>query len=383
MIHACAHTPIRQNRSAVATATHRSFGRDTIRMPSTAFAPRRHAPSEPIVRASENGHEREADRIADRVTRSDGGRFDRRAGTATTPLRADGESTVPAAVDETLRSPGRPLDRTTRSFMESRFGHDFGRVRIHTGATAAASAETIGALAYTVGRNIVFGPGRYEPESAAGKHLLAHELTHVLQQNSGAASPSIQRREKPGTSGRTSANECYVVYDREIKVGGKPCWRFNNPGNVGREPSAKTDPTGALNHIGGGVDCGAGVGLFIFDEPASGLLEIGARLTKAAQKQRFVCEFLLSFSHEGQKYLTEISNRCTFLKGKLPTAERCGQEKGPNLGNLTEEQLECIWGAIADVECSYSGTYSSVNAGTTFRCGDTGLPTDLGEKLGC
>jgi len=66
--------------------------------------------------------------------------------------------------------------------MEPRFGHDFGRVRVHTNTRAAESAEAVNALAYTVGRNVVFGTGRYEPGTGEGRRLLAHELTHVAQQ---------------------------------------------------------------------------------------------------------------------------------------------------------------------------------------------------------
>ena len=92
---------------------------------------------------------------------------------------------VPPIVHEVLRSPGQPLDPATRAFMEPRFGHDFSAVRIHTDARAAESARVVNAAAYTVGRTIVFGEGRYEPSTAAGRKLLAHEVTHTIQQESG------------------------------------------------------------------------------------------------------------------------------------------------------------------------------------------------------
>jgi hypothetical protein len=69
--------------------------------------------------------------------------------------------------------------------MEPRFGHDFSRVRVHTDARVAESARAVNALAYTVGRDVVFGPGHYRPSSLGGRKLLAHELTHVLQQGAG------------------------------------------------------------------------------------------------------------------------------------------------------------------------------------------------------
>src|SRR5262249_20343241 len=70
-------------------------------------------------------------------------------------------------------------------FMEPRFGHDFSQVRVHADAKADASARAIGALAYTVGRDVVFRAGRYAPLTSAGRQLIAHELAHVLQQGGG------------------------------------------------------------------------------------------------------------------------------------------------------------------------------------------------------
>jgi hypothetical protein len=92
-------------------------------------------------------------------------------------------SGVSAIVREILSSPGQPLDEQTRDFMEPRFGHDFSKVRVHTDARADESARAVSALAYTVGRDVVFGSGLYKPEAIAGKRLLAHELAHVTQQN--------------------------------------------------------------------------------------------------------------------------------------------------------------------------------------------------------
>ncbi|HEX8558109.1 MAG TPA: DUF4157 domain-containing protein [Pyrinomonadaceae bacterium] len=96
-------------------------------------------------------------------------------------VRGSSPSVAPPLVHETLRSQGSPLDASTRAFMEPRFGHDFGRVRVHTDERAAASARAVGASAYTVGDQIVFAAGRYSPASDAGRRLLAHELTHVAQ----------------------------------------------------------------------------------------------------------------------------------------------------------------------------------------------------------
>jgi hypothetical protein len=89
---------------------------------------------------------------------------------------------APGIVHDVLRSPGQPLEAPTRAFFELRFGHDFSHVRVHADDRAAASTRAVDALAYTVGSDIVFGSNRYAPNTDSGRHLLAHELTHVLQQ---------------------------------------------------------------------------------------------------------------------------------------------------------------------------------------------------------
>lgn len=92
---------------------------------------------------------------------------------------------------------GQPLDSATRAFFEPRLGGDLGDIRVHTDARATQSARTLNALAYTAGRDIVFGTGQYAPETTTGRSLLAHELTHVHQQASGRAPASIQRFHLP------------------------------------------------------------------------------------------------------------------------------------------------------------------------------------------
>jgi hypothetical protein len=99
-----------------------------------------------------------------------------------------GHAEAPPIVHEVLRSPGQPLDTTTRAFMEPRFGHDFSRVRVHSESAAEQSARDVNARAYTVGQNIVFGPGSFAPGTHEGRRLIAHELTHVVQQNGGTVS---------------------------------------------------------------------------------------------------------------------------------------------------------------------------------------------------
>ena len=91
--------------------------------------------------------------------------------------------TVPPMVEEVLSTSGRPLDSGARNSMEQGFGYSFGHVRIHDDPKAGESARMVNANAYTVGNHIVFGRGMYDPGTTAGNHLLAHELTHVVQQD--------------------------------------------------------------------------------------------------------------------------------------------------------------------------------------------------------
>ena len=87
-------------------------------------------------------------------------------------------------VSDVLAEEGDDLDESTRLFMESELGHDFRRVRVHTNARASESARAVNALAYTVGTDVVFASGNYQPQTQSGRHLIAHELVHTLQQNS-------------------------------------------------------------------------------------------------------------------------------------------------------------------------------------------------------
>jgi Domain of unknown function (DUF4157) len=138
------------------------------------------------LRINEPGdiYEQEADRIADQVMA-----VPAHAAVSGTPPRIQrfakqpvGESgTAPASVDSVLAGSGRPLERALRRDMEQRFGHDFSRVRVHSGAPAEQSARDVMAHAYTVGHDIVFGAGQYAPKTHLGRRLIAHELTHVVQ----------------------------------------------------------------------------------------------------------------------------------------------------------------------------------------------------------
>jgi len=99
---------------------------------------------------------------------------------------------APPIVHSVLASSGQPLDTATRDFFEPRFGVDLSAVRVHADEPAGHSAESVGAIAYSTGRNIVFAPGHYQPHSAKGRRLLAHELTHTIQQGA-AGLPVVAR----------------------------------------------------------------------------------------------------------------------------------------------------------------------------------------------
>ena len=148
------------------------------------------------IGASNDPFERDADQVADQVmvmpTNSNIGRTPPRI-QRLTGQPVGQTDTAPASVDRVLSSSGRPLEPTIRQDMEQRFGHDFSQVQIYSGLVAEQSARDVNAHAYTAGHNVVFGVGQFAPETHEGKRLLAHELTHVVQQ-SGNASDKMQRQ---------------------------------------------------------------------------------------------------------------------------------------------------------------------------------------------
>ncbi len=159
------------------------------------------------VNEPDDQFEVEADRVADQVMRMPSGDLSgwgRSAPTAPvlqlTPLVMRSEEAVAPAVTPTIErniqaldGGGKPLDDDSRDFFEQRMGADFSDVRIHTDSNAVQTSRDINARAFTVGNNIAFNSGEFNPTTAAGKHLLAHELTHTIQQ--GAA--HVQRMAEP------------------------------------------------------------------------------------------------------------------------------------------------------------------------------------------
>ena len=133
----------------------------------------------------------EADRAADQVLAGESAP----AASVKQRLAAPSASLeAPAVVGDVLGSSGQPLDAATREFFEPRFSYDLSHVRVHTDAAAAASARAVGALAYTVASHIVFDSAQFSPGTPHGRRLLAHELAHTIQQNTGRAAPYLARQ---------------------------------------------------------------------------------------------------------------------------------------------------------------------------------------------
>jgi len=125
-----------------------------------------------------------------------------RASTNSAPANA-----VPPIVYNVLRSPSQPLDARTRAFMEPRFGHDFSQVRVHANPQTARSARAVNALAYTVGNDIAFAEGQFSPNTTEGRRLIAHELTHVVQQSTASSSGQLQ--------GKLTVNQPSDAFEQE------------------------------------------------------------------------------------------------------------------------------------------------------------------------
>lgn len=120
------------------------------------------------------------------------------------PAQRDGPGgafTAPSSVEAgvgALSGRGSPLPADVRGYMEPRFGRDFSNVRVHTGGEAAGLSHAVGARAFTVGNDVFFGAGQYRPDTQAGRQLMAHELTHTVQQHGGSAQAQPYRIQREG-----------------------------------------------------------------------------------------------------------------------------------------------------------------------------------------
>lgn len=168
-----------------------------------------------VVGSADDPLEHEADRVAEQVMRmpasagsAGGGEPLGRTGGAEalqrkcTACEDAAGATAPAMVADVLRASGGPLDAGDRAFFEPRFGRDFSQIRVHSDDRAASSARSIGARAYTVGGHIAFAQGQYAPGSDHGRHLLAHELTHTIQQGAARVRERAPTKQGEETSGK-------------------------------------------------------------------------------------------------------------------------------------------------------------------------------------
>ena len=164
-----------------------------------------------IIGKTDDPLEGDADRVAEQVTSMPGFHEVGPPPVSGAPPAKSARASIehgneaPGVMHEVGHPAGQPLPAAIRAFFESALDHDFGRVRIHADGRAAASARAVGALAYTAGHNVVFADGQYAPHTGAGRKLLAHELAHVRQAESGrdTATPSVRRQ--PATA-QTSAD---------------------------------------------------------------------------------------------------------------------------------------------------------------------------------
>lgn len=153
------------------------------------------------VTAPNDPAEIEAQSVASRVMRM----------AAPEPISASGAAIArapsgpaPAAPANISTAGGTPLPGPVRSFMEPRFGADFSKVRIHTGEAAAAQSAQLNANAFALGQNVFFGRGQYQPDTASGKELIAHELTHTIQQGASPQTGAVRRSAAPAVSEHVS-----------------------------------------------------------------------------------------------------------------------------------------------------------------------------------
>jgi len=329
-------------------------------------------------------------------------------------------SVVPPIVHEVLRLPGHALDDNTRTFMESFLGHDFSRVRVHTDSRAAASARAVNAHAYTVGRGVVFGAGRYALNTSAGQRLLAHELTHVVQQREGVAKTkplsmatdaaaereadqiadtvaSCEQRPAPtilprATTGTTLARQSdgqdkqeyampvqtsalaerereveaievggksYVLYQTEVRSAGSSSWLANNPGNL--DYTADTAEWGAYENKS--LKWGAHR-FAIFPNEETGLKAVRSFLRKH-QTTRDIRLMMNMFAPAG-----DLANKPSQYAKSV--AAKLGVSVTTLVKDLSDEQIETFALEIQRVE--------GWKPGTVNRRGDPALPKEARER---
>ena len=362
---------------------------------------------------------------------------------------------APPSVRSVLNSPGRPLDAAARAFMEPRFGLDFSSVRIHDGPQAAESARAVNALAYTHGRNIVFNTGQYAPVSDRGRHLLAHELAHVVQQSStgemlaaGAglvtrsASPLIMRNPGPcedkckssfeactksgkdgsqceaelsvclrgcpppesetpaeppkqaapaapaqapaakqAVAGTDSKGQDFVVYEKEIRVGGTRTWRNINPGNFDKAADHPKNIGNDANTKAAQISKRA---FLIFPDTATGKQELvdSIKAHGTSTIRSFITVHAPPSENDTEKYIREVVGymnnadaigECKITKPAKPVSD------GTLIGSMSDSEQVSFAMAMAREE----GFCDVTQKKATYTCDSKSVPDEYKGKLTC
>ena len=276
--------------------------------------------------------------------------------------------------------------------MESRFRHDFSRVRMHADSPAHASAAALQARAYTHGPHIAFAHGAYDPATDEGARLVAHELAHVVKQSSthgGSGEDEAEReaariadsaaaghRVAPASSTPVRiarqptsapaereleveavevAGKSYVLYQTEVRTGGSTSWLANNPGNMDYTPDLVE--WGAYE----GKKLNWGKHRFaIFPNEETGLRAV-QRFLRKHQGRRDITLMMNLFAPAG-----DLSNDPQLYAKRVASA--LGVPLGTLVSDLTDEQLAVFAGTIKEVE--------GWTVGQTYRRGDPGLPEE-------
>jgi hypothetical protein len=300
--------------------------------------------NEPNLRISAPGdiHEQEADRIARQVLTKP---MDPRVG-ATARIQHQSEQATagmeaaPASVERVLASPGRPLELTLRQDMERRFAQDFSRVRVHSGTQAEQSARDVNARAYTVGHSIVFGAGKFAPETRAGQGLLAHELAHVVQRQTGAEANVVRRN-------NGFDDEPTVVEPRQPPRGHVEKSGEIYPGNETKGEIVEKKPPS-----GGGGGGGGGRGAATFELGRVGALDAAffylqihaahfAALEAVSNKVAIAKDLLSHVAEfeDGARQLRGAVNKLQGAEAALPTVWQIlptGEQGAPTMVSLGE-----------------------------------------------
>jgi len=343
--------------------------------------------SGPSLAAGSGGSESAIQRKCDKCEEEE--KIQKKADSSTEDDSAGGRDLV----DQELRSTGQPLDPAARAFLEPRFGRDFGDVRVHADSAASSSARAVNALAYTLGSDIVFRSGAYAPNTDTGRRLLAHELTHVVQQSgpgqapaagsSGAATvhrflpPTIMRDPPPGPQeptgsteggpqvstppapmdpvaptaptpkaavlGTDSKGQPYVLYENEIRIGGTRPWRNNNPGNFNK---AEDHPK----------NIGTDDGFCIFPDSATGMQElndnVNAKSAIGSSIRSFITVHAPPNKNPTEKYITQVVGYLNFGSKIGCTIEKVANPvtDATQLSSLSSDGRNSFAMAIARVE---------------------------------